>query len=106
RSLREALAAPARFPQAALAVEPPQALEIVAADLHVELAHLQVARQRDHLVLRREHHRHPADRARKAEHLALAETLREVKPAFAVDRGARYRLVERRIGGPLRHRLV
>src|SRR4029079_4704858 len=76
-SLREALARCPGIRTLALAVEAAETVEIVAADLDVHLAHLEVARQRDDLVLGGEHHAGAADRAGKLEELALAEALPE-----------------------------
>ena len=86
--------------------EAAQALEIVTADLDVQLAQLEEARQRDDLVLRGQQHAGRADGAGKAEHLAVSEALAEAEAAVAIDGRARHRLVERRVGRPLRHRLV
>ncbi len=78
-----------------------QPVDLIPADLYVELPHGNEVRQRGHFVLCRKHHARAADGIGKAKFLNLRKALSQLKLSISIDLRVRDGLVERYFRRPL-----
>src|SRR5260370_28134254 len=84
----------------------PQPVDLISADLYVELPHANEVRQSGNFILRRKHHAGVANRIGKSKLLNLREALAQLKLSISIDLRVFDGLVERNFRRPLGYRVV